>query len=201
MKAVVAALALLPMVSAGNLKDLTDGFEAAFGNTAVFDDEQTYVHVCHEFDSATSTLKLTPPVGGYTFGAASHCSDPSQCGACDVGTSEVFLIDLRDASCFTGKVVVGFHDGERLAGGSDKYLTVSIRDVNNGNYVFSFDDDTQAGGPGFTVDYGPNYSFIQAISSDANRCNTEVNVEYPPPAECSEATTATQYQSMGCCNC
>lgn len=210
MKAAVAALALLPMVSA-QLTDVTEAFIGAFGHADALNAAgQKYLFACYkngdpDEGTAERTLYLTPPSGGYKVdsGAAfcgTEAASDTTCGTCAEDTTrDYFAIDKKvNQNCGDGleTAIVGFSNFNYYL-----YETIDIADGVDGDYTINVPEETTPN-PGGGTHWGVQWQFVVAHSL-ADRCATTVTVTHtpPPPAECADATTPTAYQSLGCCNC
>lgn len=229
MKAVVAALALLPMVSANNdqtLADLAVTLDVAFGNTGDIlhaSYTQRYVFACYTKSGVTTenyvyqasdldaTLSVTAPSGGYVVGPSppNFCGTYGDftCGTCATGDPVYFVIDKRHTSCtfgaqtmiqmFSDLLRTGSDGPEPVADWSNVFYNLNIISGTR-QYDISI-DNSQSGGP---TKSGQNWNFPNAYGIP-DRCNLRLTITNTSvvPQHCLDAANASQYQSLGCCNC
>lgn len=235
MKAVVAALALLPMVSANGdqtLADLAVTLDVAFGNTGDIlhaSYTQRYVFACYTKSGVTTedsgiggdyvfqesfldaTLSVTAPSGGYVVGPSppDFCGTYGDftCGTCATGDPVYFVIDKRSTNCggvskvmiqmFSDLLRTDTQGPEPVADWSNIFYNLNIISGTR-QYDISI-DNSQSGGP--TVS-GPNWNFPSAYG-DVARCDLRLSITNTSvvPQHCLDAANASQYQSLGCCNC
>jgi len=181
-------------------------------DSTVFDDEtQQHLYACRRyeddarFDDITytplkggtsptkKTLFLTEPTDGYELASSKGTTDASDCGS---GTEPWwFLIDLRSTTgtCTnSGKMIAAFTDDQRNEN-SNVYPRYFNVDINNGDYVFSFDAfDGEYGsniaekqartGPGFSSHSGPDWQFTRGMDGGCGESSSLSMIRYATPA-------------------
>ena len=214
MKAVVAALALLPMVSASYFKpttkqELVDQIDACQPD-GTFTTWDNTIATCNEVESWDTSL-ITDMRGifnnKWTFNEDISAWDVSNVN----DLAYMFRRDFnQDLSSWQIKPTAGL-----------AYMFEGTA-MNHQLCGAAWVDREQAGtipgnmfagsGSVATCDLCPAGQYAQTSNAvgdcadcpagtESARAGQTFCVAPPPPAECADATTATQYQSLGCCNC